>query len=435
VSDPRRMADPASSRRRFVASVGLGTLALTTAPLLALAAGKPVSVSIAEAFDREVEAFMRQRKIPGGALAVVKEGRLVYAKGYGWADRKKKIRVQPASLFRIASISKPITAVAVLKLVEEKRLDLDARAFELLQRDPSFRVSHQPDARLGSVTIRQLLHHTGGWDRDKSFDPMFRSVDIARDMGEPPPAQARAIIRYMLGRPLNFDPGARYAYSNFGYCVLGRVIERVTGRGYEDCVRENILAPIGVTRMRLGRSRDGEQAPGEARYYARDNEQVKSVFPPTSTKVPVPYGGFCLEAMDAHGGWIASAVDLARFAAALDDPSHSPLLKPETLRLMYAPPVPPVWRKPDGALEDAFYACGWMVRPVGADGRANYWHAGSLPGTATLLVRRWDGLSWAVLFNQRSEDKKWPDSSIDAALHRAADAVTKWPANDLFHVP
>jgi CubicO group peptidase (beta-lactamase class C family) len=235
----------------------------------------------------------------------------------------------------------------------------------------------------------------------------------------------------MLGQPLDFEPGMRYAYSNFGYCVLGRVIEQVTGRRYEDFVRE-ILAPIGITRMRLGQPRDGEQAAGEVRYYARDHEQVTSVFPPTSTKVPGPYGGFCLEAMDAHGGWIASAVDLARCVAALDGAERRSLLKPETLRLMYSPPVPPVWRKPDGALEDAFYGCGWMVRPVGAAGKANYWHAGSLPGTAALLVRRWDGLSWTVLFNQRSDDKKLPDSAIDPALHRAADAVTEWPAGDLF---
>ena len=128
--------------------------------------------------------------------------------------------------------------------------------------------------------------------------------------------------------------------------------------------------------------------------------------------------------MDAHGGWIASAVDLARFAAALDDPAHSPLLKPETIATMYAPPT--------GAAKDVWYACGWSVRPVGKSGRANYWHNGSLLGTSSLLVRRSDGLSWAVLFNQRSEDKKLPDDEIDGALHRAANAVKKWPKGNLF---
>jgi len=136
--------------------------------------------------------------------------------------------------------------------------------------------------------------------------------------------------------------------------------------------------------------------------------------------------------MDAHGGWIASAVDLARFAAALRDSQSSRLLKPDTIRAMHAPPEPPVSRNDDGSLKDVYYGCGWMVRQVGREGKVNYWHTGSLPGTSTLLVRRWDGLSWAVLFNQRSSNKDLPDSAIDPALHRAADAVAEWPEADLF---
>ena len=148
------------------------------------------------------------------------------------------------------------------------------------------------------------------------------------------------------------------------------------------------------------------------------------------TQVPWPYGGFCLESMDAHGGWIGSAVDLARFAAALHDAEHSPLLNPETIQTMHVPPEPPVSRNDDGSLKDHYYGCGWLVRPVGKE--ANYWHTGSLPGTYTLLVRRHDGASWVVLFNQRSDDKKLPDSEIDPALHRAAKAVSDWPKYDLF---
>jgi hypothetical protein len=108
------------------------------------------------------------------------------------------------------------------------------------------------------------------------------------------------------------------------------------------------------------------------------------------------------------------------------------LLKQESFTTMYAPPAPPASRQADGTLEKSYYGCGWMVRPVGQEGRANYWHSGSLPGTNTLLVRLANGLSWAVLFNQRSEDKQLPDGAIDAALHRAAAAVKAWPAHDLF---
>jgi N-acyl-D-amino-acid deacylase len=277
-----------------------------------------------------------------------------------------------------------------------------------------------------------LLHHTGGWDRDKSFDPMFRSRRIAEACGVPSPAGPAEIIRYMLGQPLDFDPGTRYAYSNFGFCVLGRAIERVTGLAYEAFMREKILAPIGIHQMRIGASQESKSLPDEVHYYTADGAAAESVFGSSPQPVPWPYGGFCLEAMDAHGGWLASAVDLARFAAALDDRQPSPLLKAKTLDLLYAPPDAPVSRTADGILANHYYACGWSVRPVGQEGSANYWHNGSLPGTATLLVRRWDGLSWAVLFNQRSEDSKLPDLSIDPALHHAADAVVEWPEVDLF---
>jgi N-acyl-D-amino-acid deacylase len=236
----------------------------------------------------------------------------------------------------------------------------------------------------------------------------------------------------MLGQPLDFVPSARYAYSNFGYCLLGRVIEKVSGLGYEDYVRSEVLGRMGIRHMRLGRTLARNRAPDEVSYYTPANRKGNSVFASDPGEVPEPYGTFCLEAMDAHGGWLASAVDLARFAAAMDAPDALNVLRPETRRRLYEPPPPPVSRKADGALADHYYGAGWSVRPVGNEGGANYWHNGSLPGTFTLLVRRHDGLSWAALFNQRSEDPKLPDGAIDTALHRAADAVAEWPDHDLF---
>src|SRR5437660_2390222 len=397
------------TRRRFLA----WTLAFSASPLLA----SKDPVSPAAALGKCIEDFMKERGTPGGALAVVKDRRLVYARGYGWADRDQKLAVTPESLFRIASISKPITAVAVLKLVEQNKLRLDARVFELL--DFKARVSKGAtlDPRWETVTLAQLLHHTGGWDIEKSGDPMFLSKEyLAKEFPEVPAGSPWAAILHQLTKPLDFDPGTRYAYSNFGYCLLGRVIEKVTGETYEAFVRRAILVPAGIKRMRLGHTL--ERVDGEVRYYHAKDQHATTAFN--------------LEWMYSHGGWIASAVDLARFDAALDDPQHSPVLKPATFATMYAPPPLPAWRKADGSLEDAYYGCGWSVRPVGNSGKPNYWQAGSLPGTATLLVRRWDGFSWAVLFNQRSDDKNMPDSAIDPALHRAADSVTSWPTDDLF---
>lgn len=422
---------PRWTRRRFLQA---GTLAMmaTGAGCVTGRKGAPGVIPPSVAFDKAMHQFMRERGVPGGSLAVVRDGRLVYAQGYGWADSAARERVRPDSLFRLASVSKPITAVTVLRLWEAGKLDLDSRVFELLDLGSQVPNGHTLDARWRQVTLRQLLQHTGGWDRDKSFDPMFRAVQIASALGEPAPASPRAVIRYMLGQQLDFDPGTRYAYSNFGYCLLGRVIEKVTGTTYETAVQREVLAPAGIRRMRVGASRAEGRAKGEVRYYQPSEAPAKSVFPDGPRQLPMPYGGFHLEAMDAHGGWIASAVDLARFAAALDTGRPAILLQPAGLQEMVAAPAPPVSRTAEGQLADHWYGCGWLVRPVGAHGKVNTWHSGSLPGTATLLVRRADGLSYAALFNQRSRDSAGGDAEIDPLLAKAARRVKDWPGGDLF---
>lgn len=413
------------NRRGFLGCVGAGVIvgagkALGAAPT-------PLSErtrnALAEAFDQEMNAFMRAREIPGGALAVAKNGRVVYERGYGWADRASGLAADSKMRFRIASLSKPITAAAVLRLSEEGKLNLDAPVLSILKLNAVGSAGAAGDERWNRVTVRHLLQHTGGWDRDRSGDPMFQSREIAKAVGETAPASAAGIVRHMLGKPLDFDPGSRYAYSNFGYCLLGRVIERVSGESYETYVRRAVLAPIGIQRMRLGATLESKCAWREAHYYTKDRAAGENLFDAGPRKVQAPYGTFCLESMDSHGGWIGSASDLVRFGMAFDKGAaegKSMFLREETRRLMFTPPPAPVSRQPDGTLAASYYANGWMVRPV-KGGEENHWHTGSLPGTSSLLVRRWDGWVWAVVFNQRSEDPKLPDSDIDAALHRAAD--------------
>ncbi|HLV80276.1 MAG TPA: serine hydrolase domain-containing protein, partial [Chthonomonadaceae bacterium] len=242
------------------------------------------------------------------------------------------------------------------------------------------------------------------------------------------PADPKTIVRYMMGRPLDFDPGTRFAYSNFGYCALGRVIEALTGQTYAAYVQRHVLHPMGIERMRLGKTRLADRAPGEAHYYQPNEKPVPSIFPEDGGRlVDMCYGGFYLEAMDAHGGWLASAPSLLRFAAGLDFPRGRPLLKPEISALLAEPPAPPV--KPEGGM---YYGCGWNVRPIRNTGRFNMWHNGALPGTNTWLIRRWDSLAWAALFNQREMGNGLSDGEIDARLHPAADAVKAWPDRDLF---
>lgn len=378
-----------------------------------------------QSFDDFMTQLMLKWQIPGAALAVVKDGRLVLAHGYGLADVDTGEPVQPDSLFRIASLSKQFTSAGVLSLVEQGELDLDTPAFSLLP-DLTPAPGASEDPRLSQITVRELLQHTGGWDRDQSFDPMFRPIIAAKAVDAPAPASCQTVIRYMLGQPLDFDPGTRYAYSNFGYCVLGRVIEHVSGQSYADFIASQILAPAGISDMREGHSLPEGRAAGEVHYYDYPGAPLaNSVFPDVPGKVPAPYGGFYLEAMDSHGGWLASPIDLLKFLTALDGDRPPMLLEPQTIALMTGRPARPV-----SVGTPAYYGMGWMVRPV--TGGANWWHDGSLPGTESYVARLANGWSWAAAFNSRPKNSDSFGSAIDSGLGTAAGAVKQWPNSDLF---
>jgi N-acyl-D-amino-acid deacylase len=375
--------------------------------------------------DRFMVAFLQNHQVPGASLAIARNGRIVYARGFGFADVAAKEPVAPDSLFRIASVSKPFTSAAIFQLIERGKLKLDDKAFEFIGIPPHLEADAKLDPRLWRVTIAQLLHHTGGFDRDKSFDPMFRPIAIARSVGVAPPARPRDIIAYMMGRPLDFDPGTREAYSNFGYCVLGRVIEKASGTSYADYVTKAVLAPLGIRRMRIGRTLEEERAEGEVRYFPRNDKSVKSVFG-DGKQMPLAYGGWYIEAMDSHGAWIASASELVRFASSLDDPARCPILKARSINAIFARPGDTGYDAA-GKPKDAYYACGWEVRPI-ENGKSNTWHAGLLDGTSTLLVRRFDGFTWAVLFNTDTDAKnKDLADIIDPQIHGVVDGIKSWP--------
>ena len=331
--------------------------------------------------DRAVVDWMKRHNVPGGSAAVIKDGRLVYACAFGYADVATGERVTPAHRFRLASISKPITLSAIRKLEADGALSLSDR---MLDRLGSARpAGPYADDRLGEVTIAHLMNHEGGWNlREMGFDPMFHSRQIASALGTPLPTGCRRVIRYMFQRaPLSFDPGEGLGegdYSNFGYCLLGRIVEAASGRSYERYVREEILAPAGITRMRIGRSLAAARFPQEVRHHDRMFARtVASVFP-GARRVPSPEGGFNVEAMDANGGWIATAVDTARFA--------------------------------DRA----------APQPWGG----NWAFEGGMDGTRTRVDKRGD-VVMAVLFNTR------PVKDLDTLVTRALDGVRSWPTVDL----
>ena len=385
-----------------------------------------------ESFDQTVSDFMQKYAIPGGAVAVMREGKLIYARGFGYADVENKTPVRPDALFRIASVSKPITSAAIMKLVEEGKLKVDDPVAPLIA-DLAPAPGEVVDSRWDQITIRHLLNHTGGWDRNKpngGFDPMFRPAIAAAAVNAPAPASAETVIRYMKGMPLDFYPGEKYAYSNFGYAILGRVIERLSGMSYDEYVRTRVLQPVGANRTRSGRTRMSDALADEVKYYLPGEPglgmtapMVPSVFPGEGP-TPVNYGGFYMEAMDASGAWVSSTVDLLRFLAGVDGRANRPdILSPALVSQMTS----------SGRVVCAngacFYAFGWLIRPTQGD--ATWSHGGSLPGTSSMLVRTYNNFSWVWLFNARPVPVS-ADAELDAALSNALAQVTSFPSHDLF---
>ena len=267
------------------------------------------------AYDEAMQKFMRERHIQCGTLAVSKDGKLLLSRGYGFIDREGQTPCSPTTPMRTASVVKPITMAALNKLMREGKIKADIKIVSFLGiKAPAGKTM---DKRWNEITIQHCIDHKGGWLRNTApiGDPMFQSLKIAKELGKNSPPSCDDIITYMAGQPLEFTPGSSPGgdtYSNFGYCILGRVIEKASGKKYMDYLNTDIAKPLGITSFQLAGSLPAARNLKEPVYF--DPGFDLNVFNAKSmTKVRIADGGFCTESMDAHGGQIASAPDLAKF--------------------------------------------------------------------------------------------------------------------------
>jgi CubicO group peptidase (beta-lactamase class C family) len=416
--------------RSYVAAVLFGWVLLLAGDSLAATVAKPTGcmAPVLEPFDAEMAALMTKWEIPGASLAVAHDGRLLLAHGYGLADEAAGAPVTPATKFRLGSMAKPIAAVAVLKLVEDGRLGLDDKMLALLgELAPRPEAIHDP--RVYQITVRQLLQHTAGFDRGKSGDPMFmpRATEALARQGATAPPTCEILLRDTLEGKLDFDPGTRFAYSNLGYCILGRIVERITGMPYLAVAQTRVLEPSASAGIVLGHTM--ERATGETVYYDYPGAAVVKAMPGVAEgMVAEPYGAYAVESMDSYGGWIGSPIDYLRFLLAIDGARGPALLSQKSLRQMRArPDIPGLI----AATKPAFYGLGMSVRELNGGGE-NWWHDGSQPGAVALALRTAIGHSWVVAFNTRPRDQQGFFHDFDQALWAAARRVGDWPKVDLF---
>lgn len=335
-----------------------------------------------ERFDTLLREFLTTHEIPGGVLGVAHDRETVVRLGYGHRDADRDEPTPTDTLFRIASLSKVFTRAAVRKLSSEGRLSLSEPAFDILGYEPLPGESY--NARLDDVTVRHLLHHRGGWDRTRTYDPLFEQLDIALERGWERPPDERQLIRYMLSEPLQFDPGEASAYSNLGYLVLGHVVEAVTRRAYQEYLEAELLEPEGVVDVQLGRSIPADRPGRESWYF--DERLCRNVAEMEPMElVRCPDGGFHLEAMSASGGHVASIDALLGFMG-------------------------------------SYWVDG---RPRGPEDASTLSFTGTLPGAFTLVLQH-RGADVVVMFNQRGYAPNY--SPIVRELRDAVDGIEQWPA-------
>ena len=317
--------------------------------------------SVTLKIDEYIKTEMQKQKIPGVSLAVIRDGQLIYAKGYGFANVEHQVPVKPETIFQSGSVGKQFTSMAVMILVEEGKISLDDKINKYFTDAP---------AEWNNITVRHLLTHTSGMtDYPKDFN--FRA-DYTED----------DIYKRVKTVPLAFQPGEKWAYSNLGYVTLGILINRVTGKFYGDYLKERVFTPLGMTTARV--INEADIVPNRAAGYRLVKGELKNqnwVSPSLNTT--------------ADGALYLTILDMAKWEAALNSEK---LLKKSGLDAMWTPV-----KLNDGKTHP--YGFGWMM--ADANGKQLIEHGGAWQGFKSMISRfPEDKLTVAVFANLINANEK-----------------------------
>jgi serine beta-lactamase-like protein LACTB, mitochondrial len=337
-----------SQQSRRVLNLLAATLVLYAAFAPTASAQQPkLSPEKQTQIEAAVAAFMASTHVPGLSVAVVENGAYEWSSGFGSADLENNAPASEHTLFRLASISKPLTATAAMQLYERGRLDLDAPVQKYC---PAFPVKPWP------ITTRQVMGHLAGIRHYKTGPD---DMEIGNTMHFDNPIQAG--LDFFKNDPLLSEPGTKFHYSTQGYTLVGCVIEGASGAKYVEVLQQNVLVPAGMTHTQV----DNRFAiiRNRTRFYQKTESGVvqNADFLDSSYKIP-------------GGGWLSSAEDMAKFEVAILDDK---LIKRATRDLMWTP------LKPSDGSKDG-YGLGWGNGEEG--GVAVVGHTGGQQGTSTALL-------------------------------------------------
>lgn len=322
----------------------------------------------------DFERFMSQNNFRGAQMAITRNEKLVYLESFGVSDVEQNIPVSDATLFRIASISKPITLLAISKLILDGKLNLDEKIFGTNSILGNTYGTLPYETNEAQINVKHLVEHTAGF-ANEPWDIMFDNVSL--------PFSSLA-GKVLDERSLTFEPGLRFQYSNFGYALLGKIIEAKSEQSYVDYVKENILGPNLINDVYMGRSTLEDKLPNETMYY--------------STWAS-PYG-MNIERLDAAGGWVSNAKSLALLAVKSDGRfSVNNIL-------------------PSGAGVSYLLSSSWT-------------HNGALPGTLAVM-HVGHPFSYVVLVNSGGANFATVLDAIHSFVNNMIERQDAWPNTNLF---
>lgn len=364
--------------------------------------------------ERAIRNWMARNNLRGVSLSIMRDEQLIYSKGFGWADKEAERPTEAGDIFRIASASKLITAIGIMKLVDEGRLSTDDLVFGpegILNEYTEIR-----DKRATKITVHHLLSHTSGFSR-RMGDPMFRSADVMRWSNKQSTLSPHDLIAWQLGMKLRDNPGGSAQYSNIGYLVLSQIIERCSGMSYEQYLQTHVLRPAGCYDMHIARNYYEERFPREVKYYGHDPGEVIASYDGSGAMRPREYGGNNITGLQGAGAWVCSSAELLRLVASIDGHPRVPdILSPNSIKTMRS-----VRRKGE-------FAYGWA-----RGGGKTLTRTGTMSGTCAYVEYRANGLSFALISNTSSYRGSTFTNRIGHIVRDAMSRVKEWPATcDLF---
>lgn len=319
--------------------------------------------------DAVVDSFMNFWSLHGVSLSVMRNDSLLYARGYGMADAS--MPMTPATTLRLASVSKLLTAVGIMRAQEQGKVFLDTPVFGpfgvLKEYDRYIR-----DDNYFLITVEHLLRHQGGFTA-RGGDPVFSPYE-----------SLETLLRTELGKRLAFEPGSTQEYSNFGFLLLSLILERISGLPYDEYMQKEVFKPAGCYGFRLAGNYPEDRHPGETRYYMHPEAVPGPSFDGRYSSVPKCYGGNDVRGSLGAGGWTGSAVELARLVAAID--GHGPM---EDILQAFSVAQMTAYYDPDT------FSLGWNdTKPDG-----EWTRSGSFSGTQALVKTYPDGECWIFIAN------------------------------------